>query len=254
MPPTINADAISSAIPDRHFGSLQKLEGGYWWYVGRLTWAKNLVARYHRSKVEAYADIGCGTGGFAKEMRSSLSIAKVALVDAHPEALNKLAQESGVSVLACDITKELPLPFTPTLVSLMDVIEHVEDDEALLARVAQALPSGGCLLLSVPAHQILYSEWDRLLGHHRRYSRSELRAKVARAGLRVREAHYMWSFLFAVGFWRKVRPAKQTSLEFPPVSSLTNKLLILLSRIEWAVQRILPAPFGTSVILIAEKP
>src|SRR5205823_11177426 len=141
-------DALSQAIPDRHFGSLHRLETGYWWYVGRLEWAKRLIARFHRGRVDAHADIGCGTGGFARELRADLKIARTALVDAHPEALKHLAKEEGISVVATDITRDFALPFTPSLVSLMDVLEHIDDDGALLARVAALLPKGGSLLVS----------------------------------------------------------------------------------------------------------
>lgn len=254
LTPADDSTIPSQAIPGHHFKTLSELEKGYWWYVGRLEWAERLIARHCSAKIETYADIGCGTGGFANALRHRFSIKHTVLVDAHPEALKALEKEqSGVRVLAADITKNVTLPFSPELISLMDVIEHIEDDGELLKHVHSWLLPGGRVLLSVPAHQRLYSQWDRLLGHYRRYSAGELKRKVEGSGFRVLEFHYMWSFLFPLAPWRKLRPAKQTGLEFPKVSPAQNQVLIGLSRLEWFVQRLIPAFFGTSIILIAEK-
>ena len=57
----------------------------------------------------------------------------------------------------------------------IDVIEHIEDDKAELAHAAQFLKPGGILFVLVPAHQWLYSPFDKAIGHYRRYNKSMLR-------------------------------------------------------------------------------
>jgi len=72
----------------------------------------------------------------------------------------------------------------------IDVLEHIEDDRGELQRVTTLLQPGGRLIVLAPAHQFLFSPFDRAVGHCRRYSRGSLLA-AAPAGLRVERAVYL---------------------------------------------------------------
>jgi SAM-dependent methyltransferase len=74
---------------------------------------------------------------------------------------------------------------------LINVLEHIEDDDGALASLAELLADGGRLLLWVPAFEFLYSDFDRRIGHLRRYHVQELRSKVAGTGLHVVTARYV---------------------------------------------------------------
>src|SRR5581483_3796811 len=58
----------------------------------------------------------------------------------------------------------------------IDVLEHIEDDRLELARAAGLLSPGGNLIVLAPAHQFLFSPFDRAIGHFRRYARRTLLA------------------------------------------------------------------------------
>lgn len=58
----------------------------------------------------------------------------------------------------------------------IDVLEHIEDDGAEVARAADRLSPGGHLVILVPANPSLYSAFDRAVGHYRRYDLGRLRA------------------------------------------------------------------------------
>lgn len=66
-----------------------------------------------------------------------------------------------------------------------NVLEHVADDARALRNLRDRLAPGGCLLLLVPAHRLLFGDTDRALGHHRRYTSKALRALLSRAGYEV---------------------------------------------------------------------
>ena len=66
------------------------------------------------------------------------------------------------------------------------MLEHIDEDEAALAAINRALRPGGGLIVTVPQHRWLWSETDRFSGHERRYTRRELRAKLAAAGFEPR--------------------------------------------------------------------
>jgi SAM-dependent methyltransferase len=78
----------------------------------------------------------------------------------------------------------------------IDVLEHIEDDGAELARAAALLAPGGKLIVLAPAHQALFSPFDHAVGHYRRYSARRLKALNA-PNLRLRSV----TFLDAVGLF-----------------------------------------------------
>jgi SAM-dependent methyltransferase len=71
------------------------------------------------------------------------------------------------------------------VIGAFDVIEHIEDDEAVLRGIHRALRPGGGLMITVPQHGWLWSSFDEVAHHVRRYSASQLRAKIEIAGFRV---------------------------------------------------------------------
>jgi glycosyltransferase involved in cell wall biosynthesis len=77
-----------------------------------------------------------------------------------------------------------------------EVLEHVEDDQDLLAKAHQLLSPDGRLLVSVPAHQEHFSAWDALVGHFRRYERDQLRERLEKAGF---EVEALWCYGYPVG-------------------------------------------------------
>ncbi|HTR35382.1 MAG TPA: glycosyltransferase [Bryobacteraceae bacterium] len=113
----------------------------------------------------------------------------------------------------------------------INVVEHVWDDQLALTHIASALEEGGRAIVLVPQGQSLYGTLDEALGHQRRYSEKDLRAKMERAGLRVekmisfnRVTHpawwvngrlfrkrsfgrlQLWTFDRMVWFWRRIDP------------------------------------------------
>ncbi len=72
----------------------------------------------------------------------------------------------------------------------IDVLEHIEDDRAELERAAALLRPGGHVIILSPAHQNLYTPFDKAIGHFRRYNRSMLEA-LSPAGLRLERIWYL---------------------------------------------------------------
>lgn len=87
---------------------------------------------------------------------------------------------------------------TAALVLLMDVIEHIEDDNAFL-QLLQTRPfidTSTTFFITVPAFQTIYTHRDRLLGHYRRYTKNQLRILLQRNGFRALESGYFFLFPF----------------------------------------------------------
>jgi SAM-dependent methyltransferase len=128
----------------------------------------------------------------------------------------------------------------------LNVLEHVRDDERALAHMHHLLPSGGRIVLLVPAHQALYGTLDAALDHFRRYGREELREKLERAGFRVERLRF-FNVPGILGWWlngkvlrRRVLPGNQVKL---------FDLLVPIFRLEERVS----LPFGLSLIAVGRK-
>jgi 2-polyprenyl-3-methyl-5-hydroxy-6-metoxy-1,4-benzoquinol methylase len=132
---------------------------------------------------------------------------------------------------------------------LINVLEHIYDDAATLRVLKQGLRPGGKLILYVPAFNSLYSHYDRIIGHHRRYRIKTISLAATRAGLEVVDARYVNS----IGFFAWATYAK--ALGQVPTRSWSTRLydraaVPVLRRVERDWQ----PPLGQSVLCIARRP
>ena len=130
----------------------------------------------------------------------------------------------------------------------INVLEHVDDDRAELSYAWQALKPGGRLLVFVPALQWLYSDFDRQVGHLRRYRRGALAEAARAAGFEVEKARYFdatgvlpWYLFFVL----LRRPMGGGSV------SLYDKVAVPITRF---IERFISPPVGKNVLLVARKP
>jgi methyltransferase family protein len=132
-------------------------------------------------------------------------------------------------------------------VTLMDVLEHQEDDRAFLADLANRMDPGATLLLTVPAMPSLWSSWDSMLGHHRRYTKPVLREALDSLPLRVEEESYLFPELIPLGTARRLRRSSGAAedAEFPQLSKPVNECLYRLGRATTRMRRLWPK--GTSL-------
>jgi SAM-dependent methyltransferase len=129
----------------------------------------------------------------------------------------------------------------------INVLEHIEDDHAELARACKALRPGGRLLLFVPALRWLFSEADRSVGHFRRYHKKELVKLVEGAGFEVEKARY---FDFAgIIPWYLNFVLLKNSFSAGSVS-LYDRVVVPPMRL---VEKVLRPPIGKNVLLVARK-
>jgi SAM-dependent methyltransferase len=248
----MSRSASHATIPPSHFESLAANEQAYFWHRLRVRWAERLIRRaFADPQSLAVVDVGCGTGGFISALHHRLKFRDVRGVDTSSHATT-LAGRHGIEVQQID-PADYHLPPGTDLVLLMDVIEHVEDDTALLARTLNDLGPNGRVIISVPAFPQLFSDWDRFLGHFRRYRKADMRRLVGRAGGDVETLSYAFSFLYPAAVMRRSVPASDDQCEFPPVSAWLGGLLYGFGAFELAVSRVIPIPFGTSLFAVVRR-
>ncbi len=134
----------------------------------------------------------------------------------------------------------------------IDVLEHIEDDRAEMARAAARLKPGGALIVLAPAHPFLYTPFDRAIGHFRRYTRDSLRATLLAIGppaLRVEKLVY----LDAAGMLASAanRLLLQSAMPSERQILTWDRLLVPVSRL---IDPILAGRVGKSVLGVWRKP
>jgi SAM-dependent methyltransferase len=130
----------------------------------------------------------------------------------------------------------------------INVLEHVDNDGAELGYAWRALKPGGRLLIFVPALQWLYSDFDRQVGHLRRYRRGALVEQAQAAGFAVEKARYFDAagvMPWYIHFVLLRRPMGGGSV------SLYDKVAVPATRF---IESILPPPIGKNILMIARKP
>jgi SAM-dependent methyltransferase len=215
-------------------------EGKHWYYR-----TKSIpLLRYFEKCVTQKAtrlhllDIGAGSGFFSQVLlqRFDACIDGVVLVDAgytqEGISRNKLDRVQKVTAL--------PDTISNSFILMMDVLEHLADDRALLAEIRKRTKGRNYFFATVPAFNFMWSSHDEFLGHHRRYSRTGLVDALCQNGFAMERAYYLYASIFPLVFLlRKLRPKSTPSKsDLRPAHPFTNTLLKSVIGIEARVARI----------------
>lgn len=143
-----------------------------------------------------------------------------------------------------------------SLILMLDVLEHLDDPVAALTYVRDLLTPEGILMATVPACMLLWTNHDVLNHHRTRYTKQRLREIATQAGLRIQEEGYLYRWVFplklAARIMENIFHRKPAVPKAPP--SWVNQAAFWISRIEQKSLRLLPVPFGSSLMVIATKP
>jgi SAM-dependent methyltransferase len=196
-------------------------------------------------------EVGAGVGTLAAYLLAARPSSKFTLIEPAANLFPALKARHGndprVRVLQGTL-EEHAAELTADSVIMVNVLEHVSDDDLCLRTLHGVLRSGGTLLLFVPALPWIYGTLDRAFDHYRRYTKAELRGKLARAGFRVGQLRYM--NLPGVAAWYLVgKIMRRTTLRPASVRFYDRWVVPWWSRIEhrWA------PPLGQSLLAVAVK-
>lgn len=248
-------ESTPDTMPLAHFESLGQLEGTYWWHVTRRRIAREWLAP-HSGPHPRLLDLGCGTGGFLEHLARELHASRAVGIDVSSTAM-RMSADKPLELVQADLAKPVTVEAGGfDVVTMMDVLEHLPSEQPALETARINLRPGGFFLASVPASPWLYSSWDRMLQHYRRYVRHALVAVVGESGLRILRCSRAFSFAVVPAIFRRVfdRPTASSDCIFPPVSRLTNSLLLSLGAVEARILRHGRLPLGLSLFILAQKP
>jgi len=227
-------------------------------YPGRELEAMSFAVNYHDWIVgelapflgRRVAEVGAGIGSVSSLLlRHPIEhlAAYEPSANMFPQLAARLAGEKRARAVNAFFGAEPPAePFDS--VAYINVLEHIEDDGGELARAFAALRPGGHLLVFVPALAWLYSDFDRRIGHARRYSRAGLRGVARAAGFEVATDRYF----DAAGVlpWLVNFVLLRRGLGSGGVALYDRLVVPPMRRIEgW-----IPPPIGKNLLLVARRP
>jgi 2-polyprenyl-3-methyl-5-hydroxy-6-metoxy-1,4-benzoquinol methylase/ribosomal protein S27AE len=205
-PPPSDADYphdlvdLVAAVEERHF-----------WFTARndviVSTLQHTLAPARGTRA---LDVGCSTGFVMAALeKAGLDVAGI---DMHRSALLRARTRVGGPLFASTATT---LPFFPDfdIVTLFDVIEHVDDEVGMLAQARGALVPHGHVVVTVPAGPNLWTTYDEVIGHKRRYTRATLVAALEQAQFAVRYVSYFNAALFLAGVVRRSGPGRSETID-----------------------------------------
>ncbi len=233
---------------------MYRLEDHHWWFVGKRLLVDALLQDVLGNGRPRVLDVGCGTGAVLGHLRER---AGTVGVDRSLQAL-AYCRRRGVAALACADGDRLPFAagsFDGIL--LLDALEHVTDEAALLDALRRLLRPDGWLLVSVPAYQFLWSEHDEVLHHVRRYTAGALRRALVRSGFRIRRLTYtnvaaLPPAVVVRGVLARLGFRRSSGTDFELQAPWLNGALTAAYRLEaTALRHVRRLPFGLSVAALA---
>lgn len=254
------APELASEIEGFHgddFEILNRLEEGHFWFEARnelIGWALRTYFPHMRS----FLEIGCGDGYVLEWLERKTLDLSLSGSEVFDSALDFAGRRLKKTSLFQMDARDIPFQEEFDVVGAFDVLEHIQDDEAVLAQMHQAVRKGGGILLSVPQHPFLWSDADKFSLHFRRYTARELAQKVERAGFEVVFSSSFVSLLLPLMVASRTLSGRKVTAEGAKVELQVHPALnrafkwisaLEISLIRWGVRW----PLGGSLLLAARK-
>jgi 2-polyprenyl-3-methyl-5-hydroxy-6-metoxy-1,4-benzoquinol methylase len=248
--------AFSHTMDPAEYTKLAQVEADHWYYAGKRDIVRHWILRARPpAAADSLLDCGAGTGLFAQEMAAHC---QVRVLDDHEEALQILRTRFRPDQILSLAGDQVPLPDgSLEYVTALDVLEHVPDDAAVVRGFHRLLKPGGLAVVTVPAGMALWSDWDVVLHHFRRYDRRQLAALFPDSEWEIVQHVYTnvvaYPAVWLVRRWRGWFPSpaggerSEDKLPSPLVNRVLRWLFVTPARGRF------PWPFGVSLLLVARR-
>jgi len=228
------------------FKRLKEAEEKHFWFQVRKKWIFDRIKKFIPPPAKVL-ETGCGTGNVSSFLAQKGY--EVTGCEYYSEALT-IAWPGFLKVQG-DANN---LPFEDNsfdIVGLFDMIEHFQDDMTPLKEAVRVLKKKGILVVTVPAREELWSWFDEMSSHKRRYSMERLKQLlVVEMKLKPLSIEYMFMSLYAPMKFTRKYYKENNQLK---VNGLMNFLFRILSDAERFISKALTLPTGTSLIAVAQK-
>ncbi len=219
------------------------------------------VKKFIPSAEAVVMEIGCSSGFLIRDLTKTFPEAVVVGADVVKEPLYRLAKSlPGVPLIRFDLL-QCPLPNQSVDVLVMlNVLEHIEDDQLALQKAFNLLKPSGVLIIEVPAGPSLYDSYDAELQHFKRYSSAELQVKLTNVGFNIWRKSHLGFVLFpafaAVKMMNKYSTSRKSKsvVRDQAASTSSNGLIKWLMEFESKCLPNFQLPLGIRALITAQRP
>jgi SAM-dependent methyltransferase len=237
------------------YARMAELDSEHWWFAARRAILESVIRRVVRPPAKAQIlEIGCGTGHNLEMLGQFGRVEATELNDSARKLAAKRLGRNVHSAALPDLSMFKPASFD--VVALLDVLEHIDDDNGALTAIRELLKPGGALLVTVPANRWMWSAHDVSHHHHRRYTRRELADLAKAKGFQIDLLSPFNSLLFPLIAIARIagklsgREAADDSMPPKPLNSALKSIFALETPLIGRV----PMPFGVSLIAVLRRP
>lgn len=233
-------------MEDKAYNDIDDLEDNLWWFRVRREIVTGIIKNINGYSEISLLDIGCGNGHLLKDasqyVKSAVGIEKF---DYSKPKFN--------NILNIDIFDNNFENNSFDIITFLDVMEHIEDENKFLQEVKRLIKPDGTIIITVPAYQWLFSNSDIFYGHYRRYNSKMLKKVLEDNGLEIQKLSYMNFFLFPLFALVRIidKVFNRKKFEYGD-SKLTNGILYKIFHIEKYLLKKVNLPFGSSLLAICK--
>jgi SAM-dependent methyltransferase len=241
----------------KSFELLYQVEDKSFWFTNRNLMIAHLLDKYSIEK--EFLEIGCGSAYVINQLYQKFPHLKFTGSEIYIEGL-KYAQKrvpKEIKLIQFDAT-EINFDEQFDAIGAFDVIEHIDEDEKVLANIYKSLRPNGRVFISVPQYMFMWSQEDDAAYHKRRYTRKELKSKLVNAGF---EVEFITSFMFLLFplmlISRMTVSGKKTAEQMTQAlypGKIMNSLLSLFAYLDVVLIRMgISLPWGGSLVVVGRK-
>lgn len=246
----------NEGFPAESFPRLAKLEEGHFWFEARNRLLLWVLERYFPDPAN-FLEAGCGTGfvlaAISKRFPQTRVSGSEIYIDGLPFASRRVP---GATLFQMD-ARSMPFESEFDVIGAFDVLEHIEEDEAVLHEMHRALRPGGGVVLTVPQHPFLWSAVDDYAYHKRRYTRAELVRKLRASGFEILMATSFVSVLLPAMFLSRLRQRGSKTVDPCTEFKLNRTVNWCLAKALGCERRLIQSgislPFGGSLLIAARR-
>lgn len=258
-----NGSKKNSSYPKEAYTLLSESENKHFWFRGRnMVIRETIRSSLRNARGMSFLEVGCGTGYVLAELAKMGFV--VTGLDMHDEGLAYARQRVPAGNFFVGTLDQFRPKQRFDAVGMFDVLEHISNDSTTLLSCLRLLRKNGMLYITVPARPELWSVYDDISGHKRRYTKDSLVEVLTAAGFRIRSISYF-------GFFQYIPHLVMKRLILSQSGSTANDVMSVLKKVVWQppgmlnwlleqsfaldmfLSKFVRLPFGTSIVASAQK-